>query len=284
MIKYEHATTLYIGLYKELKNKIEAPFTYKSVSKFEFNSNLNFKNVKQIIENEKERLTKLNYIILNIKFTNFNKSENILHFILNVKNNNKNYTFDIDLLIYNNTNEYKKELEKLKDSYAFFIKYNNKKLDSYNLQGFIPCGTHYNCSYSFSRSYLILINKKDLSIKKQIYSDIDYEYQADYDTHDYIIEDMKKDINPFNKKFYNYSLLLQEKNNKEICKGSIVEVISGRKIEKGYKNVVVGLQRIQDKYNRYIGTYVLFADGKRTNKKNVKLISYVSNIELSQYI
>jgi hypothetical protein len=61
-------------------------------------------------------------------------------------------------------------------------------------------------------------------------------------------------------------------HNGEILIGDTVEVFKGRKIPIGYIGVVENIKPFYDRYGRWQANYIYFADGKRTNYNNCKLI------------
>lgn len=64
-------------------------------------------------------------------------------------------------------------------------------------------------------------------------------------------------------------------HNGRILIGDTVEVFKGRKIPIGYIGVVEDIKPFYDRYHRWQADYIYFADGKRTNYNNCKLVNEV---------
>ncbi len=64
-------------------------------------------------------------------------------------------------------------------------------------------------------------------------------------------------------------------HNGEILIGDTVEVVKGRKIPIGYTGIVENIKPFYDRYGRWQANYIHFADGKRTNYDNCKLVMEV---------
>lgn len=64
-------------------------------------------------------------------------------------------------------------------------------------------------------------------------------------------------------------------HNGQILIGDIVEVVKGRKIPIGYIGAVENIKPFYDRYHRWQADYIYFADGKKTNYNNCKLIKEV---------
>ena len=289
-------TDLFNNLKIDLQKRMDAPFTYQTISKYHGYAKENFKSVQDALKHAKDYFNK--YFDGGIKacipyqedwsiYTQDNTREYKSHVDYQITGRKYNHDITIKIIIVNDTEHLKKQLDELAKSYNDFINFNDNKLNNdYNLTGFIPYDTWHTASYSFASSGVKFINRETLEIKEVRYDWQDYEYNdaSMRDEHDYYIEKLAHNINPFAKKFYNYSELLKAKKNNTISKGAIIEVVKGRKLPKGFTGVVKDFSDIHDCYNRYIGEYVHLEDGNRINKNNVIIKGFIENAELVKYL